>query len=495
MTQRRLLAIVAVTVLVAFAGCTGALDDGATAPNDTVSTTVESTSPTPTGTPEPIAGESVNTGPNGTLSVHFINVGQSASTLIVGPNNETMLVDSGDWTDDGEDVLAYLERHDVERIDYLVTTHADADHIGGHAAVINHYETNHEGVGAVYDPGITSNTQTYQEYLDAIETHDVTLYETRAGDRIPFEGVDARVLAPPEGYLADGDRNENSIVLHLEYGQSSFLLPGDVESAGERYLVDEYGAALNTTVLSAGHHGSGSSSGSEFLAVTDPRIAVISSAYDSQYGHPHEEVLQRYADRDIRTYWTATHGNVRLTSNGSAITVATQREAPTAPLELRDGEPIEPGVDEPVQPRMVIQVDGSTTTPVAPDGGTTATASPSPTATPTSEAASLSIATIHADADGNDNENLNDEYVVFENEGTRSLDLGGWTVTDGAGHTYTFPSDFVLDPGAKVTVHTGSGTDSATDLYWGAGSAVWNNAGDTVTVRTEGGTIVLQEEY
>lgn len=80
--------------------------------------------------------------------------------------------------DDGEDVIEYLEARGETRIDHLVTTHPDADHIGGHAAVIKHFETEHEGVGAVYDPGIASSSATYDEYLDAIEAHNVTLYRT-----------------------------------------------------------------------------------------------------------------------------------------------------------------------------------------------------------------------------------------------------------------------------------------------------------------------------
>ena len=107
---------------------------------------------------------------------------------------------------------------------------------------------------------------------------------------------------------------------------------------------------------------------------------------------------------------------------------------------------------------------------------------------------SLSVAQIHADAAGNDNQNLNDEYVVFENTGTETLDLSGWTVSDEAGHTYTFPSRQSLAPGETVTLHSGSGSDTASDVYWGASGAIWNNAGDTVSVRDDG-TLVTSKSY
>ena len=107
----------------------------------------------------------------------------------------------------------------------------------------------------------------------------------------------------------------------------------------------------------------------------------------------------------------------------------------------------------------------------------------------------IAIDLIHADASGDDNDNLNDEYVVFENIGTETLDLTGWSVEDEVAKTYNFPDNFTLDPQAQVTLHTGSGTDSSTDLYWGRGSAVWNNSGDTVFVYDDQGAEVLSRTY
>jgi len=425
---------------------------------------------------------------NGTVEVHFINVGQSVSTLVVGPTGQTMLVDTGHYDDDGEYVLQYLQRHDVDRIDHLVVSHNDADHIGGNAAIIDYYETEADGIGAVYDPGIAASTQTYESYLDAVETHDVTLYETREGDSIQFEGVDVDVLGPPEPYLASEARNENSIVLKLTHGETSFLLSGDAEDDQEQYLVEKYGEQLDSTVLKAGHHGSSSSSSGPFLDAVRPEAVVVSSAYDSRYGHPTQEVLQRFADRSLRTYWTATHGDIVLVSDGNGVSVRTQQAAPTDPLDLRDGDPVEPGTTGAVVER----------TRLGGDAVSTRTVTDSPTETVTTDGGTtgeLAVATIHADAAGDDRENLNDEYVVFENTGEASLDLSGWTVADEAGKLYTFPDGYTLGPGETVTLHTGSGTDTETDLYWGAGSPVWNNAGDTVTVRNSDGERVLVETY
>ena len=106
----------------------------------------------------------------------------------------------------------------------------------------------------------------------------------------------------------------------------------------------------------------------------------------------------------------------------------------------------------------------------------------------------LAIDAVHADAAGNDHENLNDEYVVFRNAGETTLGLGGWTVSDEAGHTYTFPAGTTLDPGDTVVLRTGTGRDTTGTRYWGRDRAVWNNGGDTVVVARDG-DVVLAFEY
>lgn len=125
------------------------------------------------------------------------------------------------------------------------------------------------------------------------------------------------------------------------------------------------------------------------------------------------------------------------------------------------------------------------------DGDATTTASESREI----ESGALSVVESNYDAVGNDNENLNDEYVVLRNTGSEPLDISGWTVSDEAGHTYTFPDGTVVEPEAEVTLRTGSGTDTASTYHWGRAGAVWNNDGDVVTVRNATGATVIQEPY
>ena len=485
MRPKRAFLALLIAGLVVLAGCAGSGPSTSTQPSTTPTDTLSSATTHPSSTSSP-----TTTQPTGSLTLHYINVGQSASTLIVSPTGETMLIDSGDWRNDGEYVLQYLKQHHITRIDHLVTSHADADHIGGNAAIINYYETKANGIGAVYDPGIASSSSTYQRYLDAVDKHNVTLYKTQDGDRIPFDGATVSVLGPPDPYIANKERNENSIVLKVTYGKTSFLLPGDAAEQEEQYLVEHHGSALNSTVLYAGHHGSRSSSSGAFLDAVTPKAVVISSAYDSQYGHPHEETLDRLAARNIPTYWTAVHGNIVLESTGKQITVKTQANAPTKPHSLRSASPVEPGTTTPVTERTTIDVDGSSGF-----GGTSSTTSAAPTTTSSSPANTLQLTKVHADAAGDDADNLNDEYIVLKNTGTTPLDLSGWQIRDEADHSYTVPNGVRLKPNAKITIHTGSGENTNTDLYWESGQAIWNNGGDTVIVVDTEGTTVFRETY
>jgi micrococcal nuclease len=125
------------------------------------------------------------------------------------------------------------------------------------------------------------------------------------------------------------------------------------------------------------------------------------------------------------------------------------------------------------------------------DGGAVGTATDGGTpSTP-----DVTVAEIVADAPGNDNNNLDGEYVVLSNQGAETVDLSGWTVSDEAGHEYRVPDGTTLSPGASVRIVTGSGTDGDGRLYWGRTGAVWNNGGDTVTVRDASGTIVAERSY
>lgn len=386
--DRRLL-VVAVAVMLAVAGCAGdgtgdggpeidddpeAVDDAASDTDDGGTSDADDEDSDTDGDPADDSGDSdqppsdddeteeetddadegaVQDGP---LEVHAINVGQADATLVVSPSGETILIDTGDWPNDGQTVISYLDTLGIDRIDHLVSTHPHADHIGGHAAVIEHFETEKDGIGAIWDPGVTHTTQTYDRYLDAVEEHNVTLFRTQQSDNIPIDGVNATILNPPADSAHPDEFHYNSIALIVEHGDTAFLATGDAEIDAEDRMLDAHGQALEADLYHAGHHGSRSSSSADFLDTVDPRITIISAAYDSQYGHPHEEVLERFATREIEAVWTGIHGTIVFESDGETFTAVAQSNATTNPLALRE----EPAITAPptAEPEYQLPLDG-----------------------------------------------------------------------------------------------------------------------------------------
>ncbi|NUE01772.1 MBL fold metallo-hydrolase [Halorubraceae archaeon YAN] len=293
----------------------------------------QSTEPTP-------ADESVAGAVDGEVQFHHIDVGQGDATLIVTPSGETILIDTGDWRQDGQHVISYMESHDIDRIDHLVGTHPHADHIGGHAAVIAHFEDELDGIGAVYDSGVAHTSQTYENYLDAVEAYDVELFITEEGDQLPIEddGVIATVHNPPAGDSGT-DLHYNSIALAISVGEITYLTTGDTEADAEDRVVSEWGDEIESDIYHAGHHGSSTSSSEPFMNAVQPDFAIISSGFESQYGHPHDEVLELFAEMDIETYWTGIHGDIVFTTDGTSIDVTSTDDATTDPAEILELKP------------------------------------------------------------------------------------------------------------------------------------------------------------
>jgi len=277
---------------------------------------------------------------DGELQLHHIDLGQADATLLITPEGETILIDTGDWRQSGQQVIEYLDEHEIDRIDHLVATHAHADHIGGHDEIIAYFETERGGIGAAYDSGVAHTTATYDRYLDAIEEYDVDLFEVEEGDELPLDddAVSATVLNPPAGDSGT-DLHSNSVAIVFEFGEFRYLTTGDAESDAEQRMIDEWADELNADAYHAGHHGSSTSSTPPFMDEVAPSIVIISSGYDSQFGHPHDEVLTSFADRNIETYWTGVHGDIVLSTDGDAIEVETTTDFSTDPLDLLDEKP------------------------------------------------------------------------------------------------------------------------------------------------------------
>lgn len=254
--------------------------------------------------------------PDGILEVHFIDVGQADCALILS-GEFAMLIDGGNVAD-GDLVVDYIENIGITTIDYLICTHAHEDHVGGLSAVLQNFE-----VLNVYSPVTEYGSVAFSNFVTYTEAEGLEITIPEVGDTMEIGEAFATVLAPITDY---SDANNTSIVLRLDFGETSFLFTGDAEYESEMDMIDAY-TRLDADVLKVGHHGSYTSTSYLFLLEVDPVYAVISCGADNDYGHPHEEVMSRLYDADVTVYRTDLQGTIVATSDGVDITFETTYNA------------------------------------------------------------------------------------------------------------------------------------------------------------------------
>lgn len=259
------------------------------------------------------------------MRVHFIDVGQADATLLQIKEDEeiiTMLLDTGDWN--RRDVLAYLEAENIEEIDLIAITHPHADHIGQLDKIIESFD-----VGEVWVNGEPSNSQVFAKALTAIETYNVDYYEPLAGETFEIGDLVIDIIHP--GDLSLGT-NDNSIVMHLTYGDISFLFTGDAERAAEEKILAD-GANIKADILHLGHHGSNTSSTGNFLEAVQAKTAIYSAGVENSYGHPSPEIIERLHNRKMDVYGTDLEGNIVIETDGKNYHLTTEKDG-TLPSPL-----------------------------------------------------------------------------------------------------------------------------------------------------------------
>lgn len=249
------------------------------------------------------------------LIVAFLDIGQGDAIFIQTPSGNQVLIDGGPNAVILERLAEYMPIYD-HTLDVVIATHADSDHIGGLPDVFERY-----AVASIIDPGKAGTTGMYAEYAKRGRKETATYIEGRRGQVLDLGDGVFLVLLYPDHDVDNEDPNDGSIVARLVYGDISFLLTGDAPLWVERLLVRYDGANLQSTVLKAGHHGSNTSTGEEFVRVVAPEYAVISAGENNRYGHPHSSVLEILKQASTTILSTAEQGSIIFESDGEKVWV------------------------------------------------------------------------------------------------------------------------------------------------------------------------------
>lgn len=275
--------------------------------------------------------------PDGKLHVEFLDVGQGDSALLTMPDGTTLLVDGGghpniDWTREtegdeepfvrdtrtiGEGVVSeFLWSKGLDRVDYLLATHADADHIEGLNDIVRNFKV--RGAIVARTPADDAG---FARFAKSLQAARVPIEAIGAGDSLEVSSVVIDVLWPPQ--LPDVNssyRNNDAVVLRVRHGERALLFTADIEKEAETALIK---SDLRADVVKVAHHGSRTSSIQSFVDATHAALAIISVGRTSIFGHPHQEVVERWRASGARVMTTGEKGTISVVSDGRDLRVTT----------------------------------------------------------------------------------------------------------------------------------------------------------------------------
>ncbi len=243
------------------------------------------------------------------MEVHFIDVGQGDATLITC-GGQAMLIDAGDDTK-GTAIQNYLQKRNIKKLDYLILTHPDADHIGGAPVIITKFD-----IDKVFMSNYEKDTKAYQKLIQALDDKRLRYSTPVAGAQYMLGTATITILGPNDTY---DNPNDASVACMIQNGNNKFLFTGDAGEDAENDILDS-GLDISADVYKVGHHGSRYSTSKAFFNAVKPSCAVISCGEDNSYGHPHAQTLNTLRTNGVKVYRTDESGTIVATSDGKKIT-------------------------------------------------------------------------------------------------------------------------------------------------------------------------------
>lgn len=242
------------------------------------------------------------------MDVHFMDVGQGDATLVTC-GGHAMLIDAGDDTK-GTAIQNYLQKRKISKLDYLILTHPDADHIGGAPVIITKFT-----IGMVFVSNFEKDNKTYQKLIQSLDDKRLKALTPTVNSKYTLGTASITILAPGDTY---DNPNDASIALLLKNGNRSFLFTGDAGEDAENDIL-KTSIDISADVYKVGHHGSKYSTSQDFFKAVDPFYAVISCGEGNSYGHPHAETLNTLRTNGVMVYRTDEEGTIIATTDGKSI--------------------------------------------------------------------------------------------------------------------------------------------------------------------------------
>lgn len=238
------------------------------------------------------------------FSVHIIDVGQGDSILIHTEDNINILIDCGD-EDAEHKVYSHLRKNGIRKIDMLIASHTDSDHIGSMDYIIDKMD-----IGLIYITDGDTSDESYDNILDSCREKSLKIKYLHKGDSFKINNnTKMEILSP--SYVSENN-NDNSAVILIKYFDNKLLFMGDAEKSVESNIISSGYNISDIDFLKVGHHGSSSSSTKEFIDILSPEIAAISCGYRNRYGHPHKTVIKTLKDNDCSVFRTDMNGTLEF---------------------------------------------------------------------------------------------------------------------------------------------------------------------------------------